>query len=351
MGESTSLVKTKNVMAVWENLQDVRAQFGPTLTEKEFSFFVTLGKEFGANPFLREIWAVKYDQKAPASIFLGRDMYRRRAQEIPEYNGHTVQAIYEKDKFEFDIVNEKPKHSYSNFGDRGRLLGAYYIGWSKRSEHPFYVSVRFDEYNQGFALWKSKPETQIKKVAEAQGLRGQYQGIFAGTYDESEQWAVENKTISAKASIPPPPLKSALDNPKEHDARVRKEYKEKIEKEEPIEATATPEPEPVQSLKDKIKQGNPAIESEPPSREPGQDDDEEPHTVTNEENSVEGLKNKIRNSAAEHFPNPNAFNLWLKTLTTNEEKGYHGLDGIDQCRSFSQARFIIGQLKRKAGLQ
>jgi len=28
----------------------------------------------------------------------------------------------------------------------------------------------------------------IKKVAEAQALRGAYQGLFAGTYDHSEEW-------------------------------------------------------------------------------------------------------------------------------------------------------------------
>jgi len=335
MGETTSLVKTKNVMAVWENLNDVRAQFGPTLTEKEFSFFVTLGREFGANPFLREIWAVKYDSKSPASIFLGRDMYRRRAQEIPEYNGHTVQAIYEKDKFEFDIINEMPKHSYSNFGDRGKLLGAYYIGWSKRSQHPFYVSVRLDEYNQGFALWKTKPETQIKKVAEAQGLRGQYQGVFAGTYDESEQWAVENKTVSAKASIPPPPLKI--------DGRLSEvEHKDNLKWEEtPVQEAVA---EPVQSLKDKIKQGNPATESEPPSREPGQDDDETP-TKEYDERSIDGMKDKIRDLAVDHFENPDEFNTWLHALTSKD--GYRGLSNIGECRSLPQARFIIGTLKRE----
>ena len=31
----------------------------------------------------------------------------------------------------------------------------------------------------------------IKKVAEAQALRGAFQGVFKGTYDESEQWKQE----------------------------------------------------------------------------------------------------------------------------------------------------------------
>jgi phage recombination protein Bet len=336
MGEN--LVKTKDVLAVWENLQDVRAQFAPTLTEKEFSFFVTLGKSFGANPFLREIWAVKYDSKSPASIFLGRDMYRRRAQEIPEYNGHTVQAIYEKDKFEFDIVNEMPKHSYSNFGDRGKLLGAYYIGWSKRSEHPFYVSVRFDEYNNGFALWKTKPETQIKKVAEAQGLRGQYQGYFAGTYDESEQWAVENKG-SAKGNIPDPPLLKKQENLNSEDIITVTATEEPIVSQNqgnptPIVSQNQGNPTPIVSQ----NQGNPAHDQEPPAdfKLAGEEDD----------NSLDGLKSKIRKLAAQAFPNENSFALWLKTATTSEDGKYNGYNTLSFCKSIGSAKVIYGKLQK-----
>jgi len=312
---SESLVKTNNVLAVWENLNDVRAQFGPTLTDKEFAFFVTLGKSFGANPFLREIWAVKYDAKSPASIFLGRDMYRKKAQEIPEYNGHLAEAIYEKDNF--SVENGIPKHSYSSFGNRGKLLGAYYLGWSKKAEHPFYVSVRFEEYNQGFALWKSKPETQIKKVAEAQGLRGQYQGVYKGTYDESEQWAVENK-VNPKANVIPPPATQAKvepmpDEPKYHP--TEKEIEE-IHEEERQQAEPT----------------------EPPS---------ESNMLNFDENSIDGLRNKIRDEAASAFPNPPSFSLWLKTLTSNEEKGFRGIESVDQSKSIPQLRFILGSLRKK----
>jgi hypothetical protein len=48
--------------------------------------------------------------------------------------------------------------------------------------------VDFKEYVQSFGVWKTKPATMIKKVAEAQGLRGAFQELFAGTYEESENW-------------------------------------------------------------------------------------------------------------------------------------------------------------------
>jgi len=57
----------------------------------------------------------------------------------------------------------------------------------------------------------------IKKVAEAQALRGAYQGIFEGTYDESE--AYDAKTINTTA-------KTELDVAKEKIIEVIDKYPE-----------------------------------------------------------------------------------------------------------------------------
>lgn len=174
-----------SVDQIWskDSYTKIRKMFAPQLTNEEFSMFVGLGKSLGANPFLREIWAVKYGN-SEAQIFLGRDFYRRKAQEQPQYKGHQVDAIYSNDTFK--MVSGKPEHSYS-LQDRGELIGAYALVYRDDNE-PFFNTVRFDEYSTGKALWDKKPETMIKKVAEAQALRGAFQGVFAGTYDQSEEW-------------------------------------------------------------------------------------------------------------------------------------------------------------------
>ena len=180
--------KLESAPEVWKQIEQIRALFAPTLTDKEFMFFVKLGKSLGANPFLREIWAIKFDSKQPAQIFLGRDFYRRKAQELPNYNGHIVDAVYEND--EFVVENGKPIHRYS-LKNRGRLIGAYCVVHRKDTGNPYFVYVNLDEYDKGFSNWKIMPETMLKKVAESQALRGAFQGVFAGTYDESESWHVE----------------------------------------------------------------------------------------------------------------------------------------------------------------
>lgn len=181
----------KQEVSIWSKTDEIRKLFAPTLTEIEWNLFLGLGRSLNANPFLREIWAIKYDTSKAASIFLGRDMYRRRGQEQPNYDGHLVNAVYENDKFE--MVDGEPHHTF-NLKGRGKLLAAYCIVRKKGIRQPYLVTVKFEEYDKGFSNWKSMPETMLKKVAEAQAMRGAFQGIFAGTYDESEQWEEEKKT-------------------------------------------------------------------------------------------------------------------------------------------------------------
>lgn len=169
-------------------LETIRGCFAKDLTTDEFKVFFGLGKSLGANPFTREIWAIKYGN-SPAAIFLGRDFYRKKAQEQQDYDGHIVNAIYEEDGF--TIENGEPKHIVKSFKGRGNLVGAFCSVYRKATKVPYFVSVDLKEYNTGKSNWAKMPETMIKKVAEAQALRGAYQGVFKGTYDESEQSTIE----------------------------------------------------------------------------------------------------------------------------------------------------------------
>lgn len=182
-------------VTVWDtndSIQEIKKVYGPNLTDSEFSIFMNIGKSTGLNPFLREIWAVKYDAKSPASIFVGRDGYRKVAQSNPEYDFHVVDSVYENDQFSRE--SDEVKHSYS-LNNRGKLVGAYCSVKRKNSTKPCFVFVKLDEYTTGVSLWAKKPETMIKKVAEAQGLRMAFQSLFSGTYDESENWKEKSTVI------------------------------------------------------------------------------------------------------------------------------------------------------------
>ena len=182
---------------LWEDTKqvaEIKEIYGKDLTETEFKMLIGIGKATGLNPFLREIWAVKYGNQ-PACIFIGRDGYRKAAQANQQYDYHIVDAVYSNDQFK--IENGLVSHSYGG-GNRGDLLGAYCIVKRKSASQPVYLYVDRSEYDIKKSVWVQKPATMIKKVAEAQALRMAFQDIFSGTYDETEAW--EEKQTATVAS-------------------------------------------------------------------------------------------------------------------------------------------------------
>ena len=175
-----------NELVIWDDKKtlEIKKLYAPDLTNNEFQIFCEIGKSTWLNPFLREIWAVKYGS-TPASIFIGRDGYRKSAQASPLYDWHSSEDIRENDTF--SIKDGEVIHNM-NMKDRGKLVWAYALAQRKGATRPNYTRVDLVEYNTGKSVWATKPSTMIKKVAEAQVLRMTFQDLFAGTYDESEEW-------------------------------------------------------------------------------------------------------------------------------------------------------------------
>lgn len=183
---TNALAQLNNSLTMWEDnqkIEEIRKLFAPKLTESEFQYFVGLGKAAGLNPFLREIWSVKYDERSPAQVFIGRDGYRKAAQAHHEYDYHQCDAVYENDVFE--VQDGIVKHAYK-LTQRGALIGAYCIAKRHKSSRPMYVFVEVKEYSTGKSVWSQKPATMIKKVAESQCLRACFQDLLGGTYGEEE---------------------------------------------------------------------------------------------------------------------------------------------------------------------
>jgi phage recombination protein Bet len=195
---STALAQLNNSMTMWEDaskLNEIRKLFAPKLTEMEFQFFVGLGKAANLNPFTREIWCVKYQDSAPAQVFIGRDGYRKAAQAHSEYDYHQCDAVYENDVFE--VHNGEVRHSYT-LTNRGSLVGAYCVAKRHKSSRPIYVFAELREYSTGKSLWNNstgKPATMIKKVAESQCLRACFQDLLGGTYSDAEMPQEEKRNL------------------------------------------------------------------------------------------------------------------------------------------------------------
>lgn len=211
----------KEALSVWSDSEKIRQLFAPTLSTDEFSLYMSMGMQLGANPFKREIWAIKYGN-SPAQIFCARDLYRRVAQEQTDYEGIQQDAVYENDIFV--VRNGEVNHEYK-LKNRGALVGAYCLTFRK-GKKPYYVFVELSEYylgNKNYdgsvkkrkdkngnwcdmqpTNWDTKPATMIKKVAEAQSTRGAFSGVLGNTYEESEQWQDADEVKEPVKELPKP---------------------------------------------------------------------------------------------------------------------------------------------------
>jgi phage recombination protein Bet len=197
MNDLQTIDNFSNMWQKKEIVEQIRKCFAPTLNELEFNTLVEIGKSTGLNPFKREIWAIKYGNKE-ASIFIGRDGYRASIGRNSNYGSHIVDAVYENDNFNVDLVNSVVEHKY-DLKNRGRVVGAYCLVFMKSTTRPYYVFVQFDEYNLKQSLWLSKPATMIKKVAEAQCIRMALPNVYGGTYSEDELF--QSQTSSSNESL------------------------------------------------------------------------------------------------------------------------------------------------------
>src|SRR6056297_1897075 len=144
-----------------ERMELVKQKVGSGLTKTEWELFLYMARLYDLNPLLREIWAVKYNGK-PANIFTGRDGLLKIAHKSGMFDGmKTVLLVSTQQGVEeADIA---PKGS--------EILGAKCYVWRKDMSHPVEVSVKLSEYDTHRSIWKDKPNTMIKKVAEAHCLR------------------------------------------------------------------------------------------------------------------------------------------------------------------------------------
>jgi phage RecT family recombinase len=169
-------------------------------------------------------------------------------------------------------------------------------------------------------------KTVFRRLSKWLPLSPEYRDILEHDADTFEPIAAN---AQSKATIPPPPLKKA---------------------EPVIEAKAEPVQEPVDAAK--YAYDTRMANADAPKPEPEKPRQPEPPQAPaqpqaeHNESTVDGLRDAIRDLAATHFANENAMALWLKTLTSNEEKGFRGIDSLDASKSFNQLKFIMGSLRR-----
>jgi len=163
-------------------------------TDQECMMFLILCKSKHMNPFLKEAYLIKYSEKYPASIVVGKDYFMRVAKAQKDYNGFKAGIIL-KD------TDGKILKEIGSFYDKevSRLVGGWCEVYIKDVDHPIYNEVMWDEYvgkkdGKPNKMWAAKGATMIRKVAVVQSMREAYPEKFGGLLD-SEVEVIEDTQI------------------------------------------------------------------------------------------------------------------------------------------------------------
>jgi phage recombination protein Bet len=152
-----------------EQVQLMKDTVAKGATTNEFMLFMHLAQHYGLDPFLKEIWCLKYASNQPATVFTSRDGYLKIASRDPQMDGIQSDVVREG-----DVLEKRPDGSVSQtYGNpRGAILGAFALVWRKDRSHPAYFYAPLNEYNTGNnPTWKKYPSAMIVKVAEAMALK------------------------------------------------------------------------------------------------------------------------------------------------------------------------------------
>lgn len=155
------------------------------ITLPEFKFFTELCRARKLNPFLKEAYCIKYGNQ-PAQIVVGKDVFLKRADAHPQYNGKETGVIIQTEAGE--IIERHGCFVSAN----ETLIGGWAKVYRKDREHPEYMSVSFEEAagrksnGELNSSWKKQGATMIEKVAKVRALREAFIEEFQGMYVEEE---------------------------------------------------------------------------------------------------------------------------------------------------------------------
>lgn len=167
-------------------VQDYIVGTSAQITMPEFKFFTELCKVRGLNPFLREAYCIKYSNKTPATIVVGKDAILKRAVLNPKYNGMKSGIIVTNEK------GEEKKRTGTFKLPTETLVGGWAEVFRKDWENSIEASVSLEETIQRKSdgepnsNWTKQPATMIEKVAKVRALREAFVEDLGGMYEAEE---------------------------------------------------------------------------------------------------------------------------------------------------------------------
>ena len=161
-----------------------------SLLPKEKAMFVNMARNYGLNPFKREIYCTVYGegQYRQCSIVTGYEVYLKRAERIGKLDGWNVTV----------------DGSVSN-GSLAATVTIYRKDWTHPFKHTAYYAecVQMSKKTgQPNAIWSKMPIFMTKKVAIAQAFRLCFSDEFGGMpYTNDEVGVSQERDVDAEVVV------------------------------------------------------------------------------------------------------------------------------------------------------
>lgn len=201
-GKKNEIEAKKNELGKEENVALIRRMFAKGANEDEFMVFLELAKRYNLDPFKRQIYLLKSrNSNEPATIMTSHAGLIHIAHESGKWAGMKTLLITKEGK---EVLVCDPDN----------IAGAVCYIWRTDWKEPLIHAVSFFEYVRRIDIWQTKPQTMIKKVAEAGALRRAFDlgGLYTpeemdtevgniSNYEEDYQEA-EEQPRQAKKELP-----------------------------------------------------------------------------------------------------------------------------------------------------
>lgn len=183
---------------------------GGNVSDQEVMMFLSLCRFQHLNPFMREAYLIKYSEKSPAAIVVGKDVFLKRAKRNADYLGKQAGIIVvDKDS---GVITEREGEFYLPTEE---IIGGWAKVYIRGYEQPEYSAVSFNEYagrkadGSLNAQWSGKPATMIRKVALVHALREAFPEDYQGLYDQAEIREVSDIQLDENTVAEPEPVQTA----------------------------------------------------------------------------------------------------------------------------------------------
>lgn len=183
------------------------------VTDQEVNYFVHLCRGQGLNPFLKEIYLIKFGQQ-PATFVVSKEAFLKRAEANPQYDGaESGIIVLNKDG---ELIERKGGFFLK---DSEQVVGGWAKVYRKDRKYPSDVQVTFEEYagrtkdGNLNSNWANRPATMIKKVALVQALREAFPNDLNNLYTEEEQGDIQMPMVDTTPIEQPKPVQQNFQQP------------------------------------------------------------------------------------------------------------------------------------------